>query len=40
MHNKFIVTIKSENEDFVSKLKRETIKRVNLKLREDELDIR
>lgn len=39
-HNKFITTIKSDNEDIVSILKKQTIKRVNLKLREDELDIR
>ena len=39
-HSKFIATIKSDNEDIVSILKKQIIKRVNLKLREDELDIR
>ena len=39
-HNKFIIEIKSENDDVVSILKRQTIKRLNLRLREDELEIR
>lgn len=39
-HNKFMIEIKSENDDVVNILKKQTIKRLNSRLREDEIEIR
>lgn len=39
-HYRFIIDVKSENDNIVSILKRQTIKRINIKLREEEIEIR
>ena len=39
-HYRFIIDVKSENDNIVSILKKQTIKRINIKLREEEIEIR
>ena len=39
-YNKFMLNIKSENDNIISIVKKEIIKRLNLKLKEEELEIR
>ena len=39
-HYKFMIDVKSENDNIVSILKKQTLKRINIKLREEEIEIR
>ena len=39
-HYKFMIDVKSENENIVSILKKQTLKRINIKLREEDLELR